>query len=336
MRAQQQQPHRLARRLRQHVAHGEEIAQALGHLLAIHQQHAVMQPDAGEFAAGEGAAALRQLVLVMREDQILAAAVDIEALAQIPPGHRTALDMPAWPPTAPGTVPAGKVGRGGLPQHEIAGVALVRRDIDARAGEQFVRAAAGQLAVIGIAGDGEQHVALGRIGVAAGDQAFDQDDHLGDVLGGTRLDIGGQGAQRGHVLVKFRRGGGGDGGDALPGLGRAGVDLVIDVGDVAHIGHAREQLPQQPGQHVEHHHRTGVADMRKVVDGRPANVHPHMRGIERHEPFFPVSEAVGQEQLRHGGLLSQVPDPVKRGICLHGICLHGICLHGISRAAQVL
>ena len=111
MRAQQQQPHRLAGRARQHVAHGEEIAEAFRHLLAVHQQHAVVQPDAGEAAAGEGAAALRQLVLVVRKDQVAAAAVDVEGLAQIAPRHGAALDVPARPAAAPGAVPARQVGR---------------------------------------------------------------------------------------------------------------------------------------------------------------------------------------------------------------------------------
>ena len=95
MRAQQQQPHRLAGRPRQRVAQRGEVPQALRHLLAVHQQHAVMHPVAGELAAGERAAALRRLVLVMRKDQVGAAAMDVERLAEIPPRHRAAFDVPA-------------------------------------------------------------------------------------------------------------------------------------------------------------------------------------------------------------------------------------------------
>ena len=91
--------------------------------------------------------------------------------------------------------------------------------------------------------------------MAAVDQPFDDGDHLGDVRGGARLHVGRQGAECGHVGVEIGRGAGGDGGDRLAGFGGAGVDLVVHVGDVADIGDARIEPAQQPGQHVEHHHR---------------------------------------------------------------------------------
>ena len=52
--------------------------------------------------------------------------------------------------------------------------------------------------------DGEQHVALGGVGVAGGDQPLDQRDHLGDVLGRARLLVGRQVAERRHVGVELR------------------------------------------------------------------------------------------------------------------------------------
>ena len=64
---------------------------------------------------------------------------------------------------------------------------------------------------------------------------------------------------------------------------RPRVDLVVDVGDVAHVGDVllAVDVAEQPEERVEHHHRPGVADVRAVVDRRPADVHPHVRGIER-------------------------------------------------------
>ncbi len=90
-------------------ADGQKVAEALRHLLAVHPQHAVMQPDPGEAAAGEGAAALRHLVLVVREDQVAPAAVDVERLAEVAPGHGAALDVPAGTPASPRTLPARQV-----------------------------------------------------------------------------------------------------------------------------------------------------------------------------------------------------------------------------------
>ena len=65
----------------------------------------------------------------------------------------------------------------------------------------------------------------------------------------------------------------------------AGVDLVVDVGDVADIGDVLGAIDvaEQAEQHVEHDDRAGVADMGEVVDRRPAHVHAHVVGIDRHE-----------------------------------------------------
>ena len=64
-----------------HVADGEEVVQALGHLLIVHVDEAVVHPVAGKGAA-VGALALCDLILVVGEDQILTAAVQINGLAR--------------------------------------------------------------------------------------------------------------------------------------------------------------------------------------------------------------------------------------------------------------
>ena len=78
----------------QHVADGEEVAQRLGHLLVVDVQEAVVHPVLTNGAAA-GAFALRDLVLVVRELQVHAAAVDVEGLAEQRAAHRRALDVPA-------------------------------------------------------------------------------------------------------------------------------------------------------------------------------------------------------------------------------------------------
>ena len=203
-----------------------------------------MDPNSGEAAAGEGAAGLRPLVLMVREEQVGAAGMDVEAGSQIAPGHRAALDMPTRPPAAPGAVPARQIRAGGLPQHEIPGVALERGHVDPRAGQQLVRAAAGQAAVFGVAGDGEQHVPFRRVGVAGVDQPLDQRDHLGDVLGGARLHIRRDDVELGEVRVEIGQRAFGDRADGLSAGGGARVDLVVHVRDVPDIGDARIQVAQ--------------------------------------------------------------------------------------------
>jgi len=74
---------------------GHKISGRLGHLLAFDLQEAVVHPEIRHHPRMEGAARLRDFVLVMREDQIDAATVDVEDFAEIPPRHRRAFDMPA-------------------------------------------------------------------------------------------------------------------------------------------------------------------------------------------------------------------------------------------------
>ena len=111
---------------REHVAQGVEVAERLGHLLAVHHQVRAVQPVAGERLAG-GRLALGDLVLVVRKDVVHAAGVDVEALAEVPHAHRGALDVPAGPAPAPRRVPADVavllVPR--LPQREVGEILLL-------------------------------------------------------------------------------------------------------------------------------------------------------------------------------------------------------------------
>jgi len=72
----------------------------LGHLLPTQIDHAVVQPVPTEDRP-RGSLALGDLILVMREYEIGATAVDVEILAEVFRGHCGALDMPAGPPVPP-------------------------------------------------------------------------------------------------------------------------------------------------------------------------------------------------------------------------------------------
>src|SRR5687767_4137872 len=89
---------RVAQGTRRH-ARLEELGRAgdvpdrLGHLRAARLQVRAMQPGLDEGLAG-GRFALRDLVLVVREDQVDAARVDLERWAEVSHAHRGALDVP--------------------------------------------------------------------------------------------------------------------------------------------------------------------------------------------------------------------------------------------------
>ena len=187
-----------------------------------------------------------------------------------------------------------------LPQHEIGGVALVGRHLDAGAGDHLVAAAAGEAAVIRIGADREQNMPFGGVGVARGDQPLDHRDHLRDVRGRPRLDIGRQHAERRHVLVKGGDRAGGQRLDRLAVGAGGGVDLVLDVGDVADVAHmlAAVGFAQQPVEHVEHDKGAGVADMGAVIDRRPAHIHAHVARIERLEHLLAAGQRIIESE-RH-------------------------------------
>ncbi len=148
----------------QHVADGEEVAQRLGHLLVVDVEEAVVHPVVARRAAA-GALALRDLVLVVRELQVHAAAVDVEGLAEQRAAHGRAFDVPARPAGAVGAVAlgvVGLVGLGRLPQHEVERVLLAAEHGHALAGAQLVERLARELAVAGELAHREVHVAVRR------------------------------------------------------------------------------------------------------------------------------------------------------------------------------
>ena len=69
------------------IPHPETVAGRLGHFTVIHVDIAVVQPEAGQRRAG-GALTLGNLVLVMRECEVLSAAVDIDVGTEILAHHR--------------------------------------------------------------------------------------------------------------------------------------------------------------------------------------------------------------------------------------------------------
>ena len=134
MRGQHHETDHLARHaLIQQIAHGEEIAQGFGHFLTLDLQHFIMHPNIGKARALMGAAALRDLVLMMREHQIIAAAMNIEMRSQQFVAHGRAFNMPPRTAITPWAVPSGRVRIGWFPQHEIHRIAFIGGHLDPRA-----------------------------------------------------------------------------------------------------------------------------------------------------------------------------------------------------------
>src|SRR5699024_1442356 len=292
-----------------HVPHGEEVVQALGHLLVVHVDKAVVHPVAGKGAA-VGALALGDLVFVVGEDQVLPAAVQVDGLAQVGAAHGAALDVPAGTAGAVGAVPGGLAGLGGLPDGKVGGVLLqVVVHLAAQgavAALQVVQVQVAQLAVLGVAAHPEIDVPVaGHIGVAAGDQVGHDAQDLPDVLGGAGLDGGGQAVQAGGVLFVLGLEPLGHrlhGGALLVG---PGDELVVDVGDVGDIDHLVAPVLQTAAQGVKDDQGTRVAGVDGVVDGGPADVDAVDPGLLGYKVFLLPCKCI--ENLHGSSVLFSLP-----------------------------
>ena len=272
-----------------------------------------MHPVAGVVVVGVlgvgaavGADALGDLVLVVGEGQVDAAAVDVDGQAQGLFDHGRAFDVPAGAPLAPGGGPGRFVRLGRLPQDEVVGVLLVGRDLDPGAGDHVVQVPARQGAVGRIGRDVEQDMPLGRIGAAGVDDGLNLIDNGRYIVGDMGGQVGRRDVQQGHVseiggLVPGR-----DLADRHPLAGGLLIDLVVHVGDVAGVDHlVRPVLPsQQPCQDVEHHRRARIADMGVVIDRRAADIEGHPVRIARFEQALFTAQGVVDVQ-RHGAVFGR-------------------------------
>src|SRR5439155_17919819 len=81
-----------------------EFTEALRHLLPYQRQEPVVHPGPRPVDT-PGALADHRFALVMGEDQIEAAPMDVEGRAEVLERHRVAFDMPPRPPGSPGARP---------------------------------------------------------------------------------------------------------------------------------------------------------------------------------------------------------------------------------------
>ena len=141
--------------LQHQVAESKKISQALRHLLAFDQQEAGMKPEMSEGLAGVGFR-LRNLVLVMREDQIFSAGVQVKSFPEFVHRHDGALEVPARASRADGRFPRSFAWLRGLPEREVASaVLIIFIDVDAGAILHAAEISFRKLAVLRKLGDAE-------------------------------------------------------------------------------------------------------------------------------------------------------------------------------------
>jgi hypothetical protein len=284
---------------------GEDVAEALPHLpAALHVEEAVVHPVA-DVGRPVPALALGHLVLVVREHQVEAAAVDVEGDPEELPGHGRALDVPARAPVAPGARPRRLALLGRLPEREVLRGPLAAHRLGAPL--HLVDLLAAELAVAVEGLDAEPDVSVDGVGVAALHQHLDELDDLGHRGADPRRVRRLLEAEGGHVLVEARD-------EAVREIeGRLAAllgpldDLVVDVREVADEGDVPAAVPEVAGEGVEGDHRPRVPDVAVVVDGHPTDVEADVALLLRDEVLHLSSERVVEPERgrgRHGHGLS--------------------------------
>ncbi len=213
--------------------------------------------------------------------------------------------MPAGAARPPGCLPGGLARLGGLPEREVARVALAAL-VDILGGPHVLQALAGQLAVMLIGADVEVDAAARGVGVAGADQPPHQLDHLRHVPGRPGLGVRRQAAEgvvrageRALVALGY--------GPPRNALGAGGPeDLVVDVGHVPDERHLVPARGQPPDQDVEVDAGPDVADVRGCLNGRPAQVHRRPPRRERGERAY-LARCSVVEADRHGARLPGRP-----------------------------
>src|SRR5690606_31815524 len=114
-----------------------------------------------------GAFALCDFALVVREDVIDAAAVNVEGRSQIFERHRRAFDVPAGEAFTPRAIPAQDVfGIGFFPQRKVFRITLFATHGFARPRFLLLNTAVGEFAVIWVFAHVEIYAAVGDVGIA--------------------------------------------------------------------------------------------------------------------------------------------------------------------------
>ena len=311
---------------------GDEVAQALTHLLPVDGDHVVVHPVVHHLItlAGNG---LCDLAFVVGEDKIHATTVDVEVVAEILARHGRALAVPSREAIGDELAVVGlAVGLSAVlifdvdgPAHDVFGLCLLP---EGEVGLMALLAHTGQLArvvddVLKIA-VGEDAVvmvlvvflhvevdgAVALVGIAVVENLA---HHLGlfdDVACGVGLYRRRQYVEHLHGLVVavgvvlrhlhwlelFQTG-------LLLDLVVALVGVVLQVahvGDVAHVAYLVAKVSEIAEKHVEGDGRARMAQMRIAVDGGTADIHAHMRSVERLEEFLlPRQGIVNQKILFH-------------------------------------
>ena len=266
---------------------GQKFALGLGHFAGFRVEVVHMEPVVAPLMAEIGLG-LCNLVRVVREGIVDAAAVDVEVFAEVLHADAGALDVPAGVADAPRGVPLERLilkFRFCEPEDEVVFVALVDVLLHALtdADLEVLLLVVVEHVVFFQLGRVKIHVAAGKIGIALGKQSLNDVDILGNAVGGRLDDVRALdveliavGEERVGVVFCDLHDGFMLALGALEHFVLAGVCVggeVADVGDIHDAADVVAEVAQALFQHVLHDIAAQVADVGVMVDRRAAGVH---------------------------------------------------------------
>ena len=229
---------------------------------------------------------LGNLVFMMREDQVTAAAMEIKGFAQILHAHGRTFNMPAGTAGTPRALPCRLARFSGFPQRKIHRITLAVINVYTRAGQHIFQITAGKLTIVFKFFYTVENVAVNNITIAIVNQALNGSDDIIDMLGYTRINM-----RTAHIelIHYFKVGVNVAVADIIPlyALFIGSVDnLVINIGKVLYMGYVIAFVLQEAADNVPGYERTRIANVRMVVRSNTANIDVGFAGMDRYEFFF--------------------------------------------------
>ena len=224
---------------------------------------------------------LGSLVLMVWEDEVCAAAVDVYGRTEVAMNHGTALGMPARTSFSPWTRPARLPRLCRLPQREVEGVALLVVYFHALACAELVEVASGKHAIRVVAPHGEVHVATGnRVRMALLDERGDHPLHGLDLTCGARANVGIQNAKAMHLLDELVAELLGDLCSRATLLVGTIYDLVVHVGEVLGKRNLIALVHEVAANHVKAQERAAISYVNLIVYGRTTHIHANFARLD--------------------------------------------------------
>ena len=289
------------------VAHEDHVAGGLGHLLPGEPHGSDVDPEPDERPIPRRLA-LGQLRLMMREDEVSSAAVNVERQSQMALRHRRALEMPSRSTPAEWARKGRPVGHA-APQREIEGMALARI-VEPRVvlgGEDLPHPGRRETRERSVPGEASHVVveaAAGEpVGVPRPQEPTGERAHCRDLSRGVRHDVGRPPSEGPHVGEKAALLAPGQRPPRLPIAGRALQDRFVDVGDVLDVADPTARGLQVTDEHVEHQERAGVTEVCRVIGRDAAHVEPHRPSARSEDP---TASSAGVVEAQHRRWASRV------------------------------